>query len=347
MTYQSKPLYLLKPAFNTPEVQEAIDSFLPLWLDKHQLVEGSQLYHYTTLQGMQGILNDRALWCGHVSAFNDPLEIQYGRDIAISVLNDAMQQEEREDVRTFLRKLLVQVQAFGKNLFHAFVACFCESSELLSQWRAYADRGGGYCLVFHFSSTTMITSNSEKLDEGKPPVFRKVIYDEEQQRELIQQYVNCVIVGTKRSFDKKIPDKSYQAAVMALQAANAILDMLIFFKHKAFKEEKEWRLIRVTAENHQPENLRFRKFEGGLVPYRPTHIFDVREAGKSRFPLISITFGPSLESGRTHSTIELLLHHIAADSHPIKLPTELQIKGAGYRLRGYQRKAEQPANSIS
>ena len=119
--------------------------------------------------------------------------------------------------------------------------------------------------------------------------------------------------------------------------------------HARFCGGLEVKFLRSTrpAENHQPENLRFRKFEGGLVPYRPTHIFDVREAGKYRFPLISITFGPSLESGRTHSTIELLLHHIAADSHPIKLPTELQIKGAGYRLRGYQRKEGQPVNSIS
>jgi len=76
--------------------------------------------------------------------------------------------------------------------------------------------------------------------------------------------------------------------------------------------------LSVIAESHQPENLKFRESEDGLVPYRPTHIIDVREAGKPLFPLISITFGPSLESGRTHSTIELLLHHISADSHPIK-----------------------------
>ena len=333
MTYKSKPLYLLNPAFNTPEVQEAMDSFLPLWLDKHKLVEGSQLYHYTTLDGMRGILNNRALWCGHVSAFNDPLEIQYGRDIAADVLNDTMKQEECEDVRAFLRKLSVEVQAFGKNLFHAFVACFCESGELLSQWRAYADHGGGYCLGFHFSSTTLIASNSENLDEGKPPFLRKVIYNEQEQRELVQKYVKSVVAGTKRAFSARIPDKSYQAAVMALQAANVVLDMLISFKHPAFKEEKEWRLIRVTVESHQPENLRFRETEGGLVPYRPTHIFDVREIEKPQFPLSSIIFGPSLEPVRTHSAIELLLHHIAADSHPIKLPTAVQIKGAGYSLR--------------
>lgn len=53
-----------------------MDSFLPVWLKKHKPSEDSRFFHYTTLSGLRGILNHRALWCGHISTFNDPLEIK-------------------------------------------------------------------------------------------------------------------------------------------------------------------------------------------------------------------------------------------------------------------------------
>ena len=140
-----------------------MDSFNSHWLTKHDLAEGSHLYHYTTLSGMRGILKDRALWYGHASSLNDPMEMQYGREIISNVLNDAMKRQEQEDIRVFQTRLLAEVEAFGKNMFHTFVACFCDSGNLLSQWREYGDRGGGYCLGFAFSSATRFESDAGKL----------------------------------------------------------------------------------------------------------------------------------------------------------------------------------------
>lgn len=332
MTCEAGPLYLLNPVFNTPTMQEAIDSFLPLWLDRHQPVHNSELFHYTTLPGMRGILTERAIWCGHASTLNDPLEIQYGRHIVTDIISEAMKSEESQDVRIFLSKLSVEVESFGKNLLHAFMACFCESGNLLSQWRVYADRGGGYCLGFQFASTTLIASGLKTLDEATPPFLRQVIYEEKTQRDLVHKYLSRITAAAKKAFASATHDKPYQAAVMAMQAANVVLDMIVSFKHPAFIEEREWRLIRVTSESHEPESLRFREVGGQLVPYKATHIFD-REAGQLLFPLRSITFGPSLEPVRTYSAIELLLHHVAADRHPIMLSTTPEIRGAGYSMR--------------
>lgn len=333
--YKSKPLYLHNPEFSTPEVQEFLDSFLPAWLDKHKLGEGARLYHYTALSGMRGIINERSLWLGHISSFNDPNEIQYGRKIITKVLDDIIEQENSQDVRTFLTSLSLYVLVFNKILHHPFVGCFCESDKSLSQWRVYADRGGGYCLGFHFSSTTRIASNLEKLGEQRFPLLRKVIYKEQEQRELVNQYLKGIIASAKKALSNpEITDKTYHADVMAVQAANVLLDMLICFKHPAFEEENEWRLIYVTSESHEPENLRFREANGYLIPYRPTFIFDESELKIFQFPIKSITFGPSLDPDRIRSAIQLLLHHIGIDGHQIKLhPTDIAINQVGYSLR--------------
>jgi hypothetical protein len=338
MAYRSKPLHFLSPTPSTPAVEEAMNSFYTLWLPKHELPKGFPLYHYTTLGGMQGILRDRAIWCGHASMLNDPLEIQYGQKIVADVLNEAMLTQDRHDIREFYKTLLVYVQAFGDNqLLHSFIACFCESGNSLSQWRSYADRGGGYCLGFEFSSTTRIASDPADLGQGKPLILRKVIYEDKEQRELAHLYLNSVVEAAKNALDGELPemfDSRGFSSVMALQAVNVLLEMLLTFKHPAFKEENEWRLVRVTHENDQPESVHFRESAGQLIPYRPTYIFNAEEHHPTVFPLHSINYGPSLEAIRTRSAIQLFLHHTAADTKPIKLePHGVRIKGPGYSLR--------------
>jgi hypothetical protein len=338
MEYSPRALDLFKPSSETPEVSVAMESFRTQWLKRHRLSEKTQLYHYTTLAGMQGILKDRSLWCGHVSSLNDPLEIQYGRKIIGSVIGDVVGREDRGDLRRFLQEMSTHIQVFGEQIFQPFVACFCDSGNLLSQWLGYSSSGRGYCLGFQFSGATRIVSEKENLDVGWPPVLRRVIYNEDEQRSLVKEYSEMVLRAASDSLQSSlalVPEKNEIKVVeMALQATNILFDMLLSFKHPAFESEGEWRLLRVTAQRREPEKLRFRESAGSLIPYRPTHIYDNEESKKPSFPLRSIGFGPMLEPERTRSAIELFLLHTAADEHAIVIdPHQVQIKGAGYSLR--------------
>ena len=339
MPYVVRQLYLNNPEFETPVIRAAMDSFFTSWQAKHALPEKVQLYHYTTLGGMQGIIKDRTLWCTHTSSFNDRSEIQYGQEIMAGVIQEAMQREDRADLRNFLKKVLMQVQGFNKAMFHVFVACFCGSGNILSQWRAYAGGGGGYCLGFEFSANTRINSNLAKPDEGWSPNLRKIVYDEAEQRALVDGYLQSVLQAARVALDSSISQQFragdlYPSSVMAFQAADTLMDMLLSFKHPAFKSEEEWRMVRVTRESDDPEGLEFREEAGVLIPYRPTYIYDKEGLDEYVFPLRSVGFGPMLEHARTRSAIDLLLHHVAADKHPIKLKRHLvQINGPGYSLR--------------
>lgn len=288
---------------------------------------------------MQSILTDRALWCSHICSFNDPSEILHGQGIIVDILTTAMRDENCKHVRRFLSTLQNQVNCFYKDMFHLFIACFCESGDLLSQWRAYGDGGDGTCLGFRFSSTTRIAQATIKPKEPSKEeqlFLRKVIYDESDQRKLVQEYVNGLIEASRQAFrPERSNDKAFQASMMAMEAANPLMEMLVSFKHPAFKEEQEWRLVRATAEYEQPESLQFRKVGNSLTAYRSTNIYDLTEAEPAalRFPLERIVFGPSWDPRRIRPTIELLIHHIASDGHPINLiPHAIAIKSAGYKL---------------
>ncbi|MFC1548305.1 DUF2971 domain-containing protein [Candidatus Neomarinimicrobiota bacterium] len=338
MVYKSIAQWWLNPSYLTPELQLVIKSYHDDWLEEQIIDDGMLLHHYTTLEGMRSIIETRNLWCGHVSAFNDPSEIQYGKDLILDVLRQLKTKLEQRDLGVFLDGLITYIRAFGKTMYHPFAACFCESGNLLSQWRAYADRGGGYCLGLEFTPGTRIASDTESLSEGNPPFIRKVIYDEKQQRELVLAYIESVVKaaedvlaggGTPAGLDK-----STHLNMMAMQAVNPLFDMLITFKSSVFKEEQEWRLVRTTMEYHQADKIEFRESTGGLIPYRPTYIYNIEQSESPQFPLRSICFGPTLDPIQNRSAIELFLHNIATDDHPIKLiPSNVQIKVPGYSLR--------------
>ena len=122
-----------------------------------------------------------------------------------------------------------------------------------------------------------------------------------------------------------------------MQAVNLLLDMMLTFKHRAFDEEKEWRLIRATRNDFQPENLQFRRSNNNLIPYRSTYVFDELEKQSEGirylFPLNSIIFGPSLDVIRTKASLDLLHQKIMADGHQVMITKVLRIKGCGYTLR--------------
>lgn len=340
MAKESIPQYFITPRFHTEKIQEAMDVFLhDTWLPEHGIVGEKILYHYTTMSGLQGIIRERALWCSHTSTLNDPVELNYGKELITNILQDRMKKDNREELRGFFHSLMVQVQAFGEKTFHVFVSCFCESESLLSQWRSYSDKGGGYNLGLRLSCKSCITSDLKEIGEAKTPFMRKVIYGRKRQEEIVSAYLDLVVDAARKVFGSgeysQYPDyPDYHSSVMGMQASNVLLDMLPSFKHPAFASENEWRLIRATQSSYQPDKLCFREIPNGLVSYRATHIFELDHENKPVFPLHSIGIGPMLDRMRTAPNIELLLQKMSTEVHPIALkPNEVRIQWAGFSLK--------------
>ena len=341
MPFRSLPFYLIDPAFSSREIRDEIEPSVNEWLDYHQLEDGTQLFHYTNLDGLKGILKSRALWLSHISSLNDPIEIEHGQQIIAEIINQAIDDEENELIELFYRQLLIQVNAFGNTLFIPFIACFCSDGDLLSQWRAYADQGGGYSIGFNFTDSVRVKSESEdfeEVDEGYFPYLRKVIYEREEKEHFVNNFLENAVRGLNSALEGPIgrrfeDDLTYPVSVMAGQAANLILDMLLSFKHPAFKEEKEWRLIRVKARHEEADLFQFREDSHGLLPYLSTSIYS-QDNENYKFPIQSINYGPALDSNRTSPSLELFVNHSATLDHEIDIdPVHVTIKGTNYNLR--------------
>lgn len=327
MPREAIPHYLYD-GYDPKELKGMRDEFFRKWLSQHSIPD-EQLYHYTDARGMQGILRERGLWLSDVTSFNDPDEIEYGKRIALNILHRLETEEDFPPARKFLGGMRPFIESFGKVDYGVFVVCFCAEGNLLSQWRGYSERACGYSLGFNFSENTEASLNGEDLTAMKDLFFRKVIYCETEQRKWIQSYLQSAIEVVRQ----KAPTLE-EACSISLTMVDAILDMLLCFKHEAFAEEKEWRLLRVTRRDHEPENVKIRESCGLMVPYRPLVIFNVGDDGMAKFPIGSIMCGPALEFERARSGLNQLLHQFSNIKSPIQIvPDEIEIKEPGYTLR--------------
>ncbi len=308
------------------------------WLEYHTSVKDLVLYHYTTPEGLNGILESRSLRCGHASYFNDPNEIMYGMELILEALHTERASESRGDIQAFLDGLKMYVEiTFTTYRFDPFIACFCESSTLLSQWRNYATGGMGYCIGFNFSDTTYLAHGLDSLSQDRRAVLRRVIYLEEMQRELINQYISLMVEGAKNAMDAgthRGREWHHIIPVMAVQAANHLIDMILSFKHPEYKEENEWRMVWITREDHLVNNIGIRNSNHTLIPYRTAYLFENDQDSNPTFPIHSICYGPAQDSSLAKLTLDILIRRYESDHHPIKLNrSDIVIEEPGYRLR--------------
>src|SRR5260370_26658051 len=146
-----------------------------------------QLYHYTEQKRLMGILDSKRLWATDITYLNDSMELRYGFEIISSVIGSKIA-EGYDELKSFLEdvKLYVNLNSASTT---AYVTCFCEDGNLLSQWRAYANHGAGYSIGIEAKALVGI----EYEGPGRlitETLLRKVLYDRATQEQLVKNTID-------------------------------------------------------------------------------------------------------------------------------------------------------------
>lgn len=289
----------------------------------------SVLYHYTSTDGLIGIVRNQQLWATDIEYLNDSEELTHvsteltGRiDSKIMSLGGAQIKNDREDPRSSqilvllkLREYIGFVQAH-ENEERAYITCFCEKDDLLSQWRGYAG-AGGYALGF----------NSLKLDPVQSdglftPRMMRVLYGAVQAREALDEVVT-----------KLASSPTAHPGVQAWYEEINVLRVLATVKNPGFAEEREWRTVTTSHYNKRkygaaafaPEKehfrLEFRSGGLGIVPYVAR-----------KFPaeaLVSVTIGPGGDNLlRRRALIQLIEESLPAE---VASTVEIRVSKVPFR----------------
>lgn len=246
-----------------------------------QSSEPSLLYHYTTAEGLKGILESKTIWATDAEFLNDAQELRYGRDELYEALiaeadrlapeSDDVTAEPEYSRGIVMRSAAAHLRPGGmylaKQAHSVYVACFCENGDLLSQWRGYA-AGGGYAIGLKRSGLerTGPISTAFKVVSPSGPVTKYA--DPPLEIRLLKVRYGAEAIGptVRHALYEVAPQPSNHPGAKGWWRAQVLFKALAGIKHEAFREEREWRLLIVGSQG--VESVMFRAGPPlGLVPY--------------------------------------------------------------------------------
>ena len=98
------------------------------------------LYHYTTQEGLLGILEKACIWATHYRYLNDASE---GQIVSKLLIEELTKRTGDEGVISQGKRILSEITSQD-----VYATSFSEHGNLLSQWRAYSGISGGYSIGF-------------------------------------------------------------------------------------------------------------------------------------------------------------------------------------------------------
>lgn len=249
-------------------------------------------YHYTSVNGLLGIIKSGILRASNFRYLNDSNEILYGQNLARKVINEVLATQRTQANQQMLKFVREALNDIGK-VIDLYLICFCEEPDHLSQWRAYGSAKGRFCIGFTADHPPFLKDPS------------RVLYDERDQHQKLQKAIDISLdVLRAGSSDEFI---QYVAKLLS----DKMVRELCLFKHQSFKEEKEWRVV------HAKEPIDIIEFDtsGGMIkPFLELW----KGEGVQKLPIMEIIIGPAPFPSLSRKSVELLLERYGYSNVKIK-----------------------------
>ena len=210
-------------------------------MNEQKTTSNDLLWHYTTPEGLTGIIESNSLWATDVFYLNDSAEFIHGIDIArkiikqkiSSLVGDEKKRSERFDT---------DLSFIGPNHKRPVYVCsLSKTKDELSQWRAYC-RGGGFSIGFPRQGLI-------EAIQGQHFELKECVYDASEQQKIINHLIDSHVmpyIQNPKQFSK-IPCTPDMVSSIVCGGSNKFIWELYStcstLKHPSFKREEEWRLV--------------------------------------------------------------------------------------------------------
>jgi hypothetical protein len=264
--------------------------------------EPELLYHYTTEEGLYGILKNDSIWATHYRFTNDTTERQGALDFIMKEL-DQLRIERKivifdEVAETFKKSMNGIFQ-----LFDTFLVSFTrdrnipEASDIsmegdrLSQWRGYALSGSGYSLGFQEDRLKKIKFGAENKSDEIPPInLSQCMYLNEDKIQKARRILQDIFLEFQSRVSQEKTVSGDAAVYGQMPVMLNYIDFCARFKHLSFREENESRMsVYIFDEREYLDKIKYRDGKYGRIPYVEIRL----GLKKPDCPLKRIVVGPS------------------------------------------------------
>ena len=102
--------------------------------------------HYTTLEGLQGIVSSNSLWASNASFLNDRAELEHALKASEQVIKKLSSDKAQKAWSPMLKRVFSELADGARP--DTYVTCFCRDDDNLSQWRGYGGDVQGVSVTF-------------------------------------------------------------------------------------------------------------------------------------------------------------------------------------------------------
>ncbi|PSW14573.1 hypothetical protein C9J01_09110 [Photobacterium rosenbergii] len=210
-------------------------------------MDGNTLFHYTSTDGLLGVMLNKEIWFTDYQFLNDKGEFKK----ALHALTARLRDSEYAPCNSVLEMFLHQIETL-----HSMCVCsFSGTSDSLTQWRFYGDDCRGSCIGFRSDVLKNNTSDSPTMTTSSHYFSGTLMLSEtfKCSYQPLHSYIDETLLQFKELFDYfntlEIPDqREQQYALEALaphhkSALFSLLKRLFAWKHHDFINEDESRAI--------------------------------------------------------------------------------------------------------
>jgi hypothetical protein len=256
------------------------------------------LYHYTGIGSLMGMDKSNSLWASNIYYLNDSKEIVHACEALENVLRPRFVFDDKQDPENvFLEQFQAWVNDCKNTNFNIFIFSLSEEPSLLSQWRSYTPHGKGVSIGISPETLTNIKNHANLR-------FAKCLYENHEQEEALGSLIEKMLITFRRELpnidtSKAHPSQCYHAFLEGFRGD--VLQVLSIIKHRAFKEEKEWRLISQYYPKYTIPEIKFREGASMIIPYIELSL------GESNPKFENIILGPSPHQNLSMQALSMYL----------------------------------------
>ncbi len=179
-----------------------------------------ELWHYTDVNALNGILNDKEIWFGNASNMNDKNELsEFINDLKKEVFLGINEKGKNSVAEEVFKRIQEKLKSS-----YPYIFCVSQACDDAAQWERYADDGRGYAIVFNTEILSKVCYNNDFTIDQE-------FYDCSTKRhELKDILVNYILTGNWGEFENM---DGYMSNLVSCAKIH---------KHKSFSAEQEVRI---------------------------------------------------------------------------------------------------------
>lgn len=251
------------------------------------------LYHYTNIDSLISIIENRRLWCSSIELMNDKNEVDYSLNIIKKSLDEV-------ELPQTIKEELISKYIIGKksSALNTYIISLSTNPDSLILWNNYAKNDGyNIGLKLNFSNGKLSNSIYNILTDSQVAVISgRVLYSEKEQIKLMSclltSYYTIYSTIKKQGIDSVEANKEINNQWLFFEMYSSLL------KSELHQYEDEYRIVLNTQ--NVSKGIKFRSRNGLILPYIELEFKDFSVFDR-------ITIGPKINDQIAENGLDLFL----------------------------------------